>query len=65
MVSRYLVVLKVYRVSSALSVSTVTMLLRDSFPGLNLPLHYFSGFQEFRELPVFEGLQRLRRYTLV
>ena len=56
MVSRYLVVLKVYRVSSALSVSTVTMLLRDSFPGLNLPLHYFSGFQEIRVFPVFEGL---------
>ena len=65
MVSRYLVVLRVYRVSSALSVSTVTMLLRDSFPGLNLPLHYFSGFQEIRVFPVFEGLERLRRYTLV
>ena len=61
-VSRYLVVLMVSRVSSVSRVSTVTMLLRDSIPGLNFPLYYFSGFQEFQ---VFEGFQRLQRTTLV
>ena len=52
-VSRYLVVLRISRVSSVSRVSNVTMLLRYSIPGLNLPLYYFSGFQEFREFLVF------------
>ena len=59
-----MVVLRVYRVSSASRVSTVTMLLRDLIPGLNLPLYYFSWFQEFRDFLVFEGFQRLQGYTL-
>ena len=41
------------------------MLLRDSIPTLNLPLYYFSWFQEVREFLVYEGFQRLQRYTLV
>ena len=41
------------------------MLLRDSIPGLNLPLYYFSEFQECREFLVFEGFQMFQRYTLV
>ena len=57
-----MVVLRVSRVSSILRVSTVTMLRRDSIPGLNSPLYYFSGFQEFL---VFEGFQRFLCYTLV
>ena len=58
-VSRYLVVSRVLGVSR---VSTVKMLLQDSIPGLNLPLYYVSGFREFL---VFEGFQRLHKYTLV
>ena len=41
------------------------MLLRVSILGLNLPLYYFSGFQEFRDFLVFEGLHGLLRYTFV
>ena len=44
-VSRYLIVLIVLRALSVSRVLTVTMVLRDSIPSLNLPLYYFSGFQ--------------------
>ena len=60
-----MVVLRVSRVSSFSRVSTVTLLLRDSIPGLNLPLYYFTGFQEFQEFLEIEGFQMFRRYTLV
>ena len=46
--------------SSVPRISTFIILLRDSIPGLNLPLYYFTGFQEFL---VFEGFHL--RYTLV
>ena len=55
----------VSRVSSVSRVSTVTMLLRESVPGLNFPLYYFSGFQVFREFLVFQVFQRSRGYTLL